>query len=173
MVHPSCLCTWHLNGEHGELHKHHTHFVKQRSIKRRYGQIEPLAMKRRHDALVEEMLSRGWKHNSPFEMPDLSYLSDYDREGKVDTTVSTALLSLRCMACNDRLQNFLTGKAQRRRLLESIRSDFTNLRSLVDQKDINTAEAGLMGAIRSGWYLGILSQDEANALYRRARQLAT
>jgi hypothetical protein len=173
MVSPECLCDLHLNGEHGEIHKHRGSFVNQHSIKGRYGQIEPLAMKRRHDALAKEMMYRGMNHHSPYEMPDISYLSKRDREGKVDTTVSVALLSLRCMACNERLNDFFRGKLQRRRLLESIRMDFGDLHRLVDPEDIKDTAVELMGAIRSGHQLGLLSPTESRALYRRAWSIAT
>jgi hypothetical protein len=76
MIDPKTLCRKHLIGEHGEIHKHKHIFEKHYSIDKRIelGQIEPLAMKQRHDTLAKEMLNRGYKHESPYIMPDLSYL---------------------------------------------------------------------------------------------------
>ena len=52
MVEPKLMCVQHLVGEHGEIHKHRHNFVKGHSIAGRKGQIEPLAMQRRHDELA-------------------------------------------------------------------------------------------------------------------------
>jgi len=74
MVDPKILCRNHLLGEHGEIHKHRHNFVKQHKMNGRIGQIEPLAMEDRHNELAEEMLRRGYNHQSPFAQPDTSYL---------------------------------------------------------------------------------------------------
>jgi len=103
MLDPRVLCRLHLLGEHGELHKHRSSFVKQRSIAGRRGQIEPLAMKSRHDDLAEEMLRRRYRHESPYELPDLSYLSELDRGMKVDLVESRADLMGRCSDCATRI----------------------------------------------------------------------
>jgi len=103
MIDPLILCDKHLLGEHGELHKHRPSFVKRHSIAGRYGQIEPLAMRSRHDALVREMLRRGMSHASPYEQPDLSYLPERDRTGTVDHGESLALLVERCDVCRERI----------------------------------------------------------------------
>lgn len=78
-VDPTLLCRNHLLGEHGEIHKHRHNFVKRHSIAGRISpivQIVPALMKSRHDALAAEMVRRGHNHNSPYELPDLSYLGD-------------------------------------------------------------------------------------------------
>jgi hypothetical protein len=100
MTGPATLCRVHLLGEHSELHKHQPSFVKGHSIEGRRGQIEPARMKQRHDELVEEMLRRGYKHNSPYEQPDLS---GYDLTGHVvDVAASDAELRRRCPECRER-----------------------------------------------------------------------
>ena len=107
MVPVACLCQKHLLGEHGEIHKHRHNFVKGHSIKGRLSpvvQIEPLAMKARHDALADEMLKRGYNHQSPYEQPDLSYLSKEQKEANVDVNVSIFDLSSRCENCRERLE---------------------------------------------------------------------
>jgi uncharacterized membrane protein YheB (UPF0754 family) len=72
----STLCRQHLLGEHGELHKFRHMFVEKRDMHTRMkrNQIFPMLMKQRHDELVEELLRRGYNHNSPYEQPDVAYL---------------------------------------------------------------------------------------------------
>lgn len=100
------LCRKHLIGEHGEIHKHRHNFVKQHSILGRIipvVQIEPKSMKSRHDELAEEMIRRGFNHNSPYEQPDLSYLPKEQRNAKVDLEVSKRDLMERCEECRRRI----------------------------------------------------------------------
>jgi len=106
MINPRLLCKNHLLGEHSEIHKHRHIFIKQHSTKGRDGQIEPLAMKKRHDELAEEMLRRGWKHNSPYEQPNLDHLSDYERNSRVDILVSVDDLKSRCSECRRKIKKF-------------------------------------------------------------------
>lgn len=85
------------------MHKHRHNFVKGHSIKGRFGQIEPASMSKRHDELVVEMESRGMKHKSPYEQPDLSAydLTDFT----VDVENSLADLHNRCPECAERIDN--------------------------------------------------------------------
>jgi len=105
MIDPKFLCQKHLIGEHGELHKHRHNFIKQHNIAGRYGQIEPKAMKQRHDELVKEMLRRGYNHQSPYKQPDISYLSTKDYNGKVNKKESLKELVSRCKYCRKRINN--------------------------------------------------------------------
>lgn len=100
MCDPKILCRKHLLGEHGEIHKHRHNFVKQHKMGGRVGQIEPEAMEIRHDELAKEMLSRGYKHESPFEQPETSYLP----EMKVDREIALDDLLNRCQDCRDRYE---------------------------------------------------------------------
>lgn len=104
MVNPEILCRQHLLGEHGEIHKHRHNFVKHHSIAKRIimGQIEPESMWTRHDELSQEMLNRGYNHNSPYEMPDLSYLSSRERYFIIDRKISLQALLDRCPNCKKR-----------------------------------------------------------------------
>ena len=61
-------------------------------------QIEPLSMETRHNELVEEMLKRGYKHNSPYTMPDVSYIGKLLNE-KINTDLSYEDLKNRCEDC--------------------------------------------------------------------------
>lgn len=102
MCNPKQLCKKHLLGEHGEIHKHRHNFVKKHNISGRVFpvvQIEPLSMKSRHDELADEMLARGYNHNSPYEQPDLSYLAPELLNAKVDIENSINDLKNRCSEC--------------------------------------------------------------------------
>lgn len=67
MVDPKLLCTKHLLGEHGEIHKHRHNFMKQHRITKRISpvvQIEPMQMEARHNELAAELIRRKYNHNS-------------------------------------------------------------------------------------------------------------
>ena len=101
-INPKLLCRQHLLGEHNEIHKHRHNFVKKHSIAKRISpivQIAPEQMKKRHDELVEEMIARGYNHNSPYEQPDLSHLKPEERFAQIDTNVSILDLALSCPEC--------------------------------------------------------------------------
>lgn len=107
-INPKLLCRKHLLGEHGEIHKHRHNFVKQHRIDKRISpvvQIEPENMKKRHDELASEMIRRNYNHNSPYEQPDLSYLSSNERYAQIDTNISIIDLVLRCDECKDRINS--------------------------------------------------------------------
>lgn len=101
MIDPKILCRKHLLGEHGEIHKHRHNFVKRHRMDGRKGQIEPEAMESRHDDLAKEMLRRGYKHQSPFEQPDTSYLP----EMRVNPEDALKDLITRCEECKERYEN--------------------------------------------------------------------
>lgn len=101
MIDPRLMCRNHLLGEHGELHKFLHNWRKRHRIDGRItgNAIEPLSYKARHDALAEEMVLRGFQHNSPLDQPDFSYLSDEQRLVRVDVSQSSELLYGRCTNC--------------------------------------------------------------------------
>ena len=102
-IDPKFLCQKHLIGEHGEIHKHRHNFVKKHKITKRITpivQIEPENMQNRHDELALEMLRRGYNHNSPYEQPDLSHLSNNERYAKIDINNSIKDLFDRCPECS-------------------------------------------------------------------------
>ena len=107
MINPKILCRKHLLGEHGEIHKHRHNFVKKHNMAKRVelGQIEVETMKLRHDALAEEMLRRGYNHQSPYEMPDISYLPLEIIKKRVDLKVALCDLITRCPDCKERYLN--------------------------------------------------------------------
>jgi hypothetical protein len=107
MLPPKFLCKNHLLGEHSEIHKHKHNFIKKHSVSGRIKPIvliEPSNMKLRHDELVIEMISRGYKHNSPYEQPDISYLPREELTAKVNTQYNILDLYLRCEKCRERMK---------------------------------------------------------------------
>lgn len=99
------LCRKHLLGEAGEIHKHRPSFVKRHKMDGRQGQIEPALMKIRHDELSAEMIRRGYKHNSPYELPDIS---GYEHL-KIDPAEISKLMD-RCPECRKNLEDFYNGR---------------------------------------------------------------
>jgi hypothetical protein len=67
-------------------------------------QIEPLAMKTRHDELAEEINRRTGGHRSPYVLPDLSYLPYDERTAKVDPVISRNELKKRCPKCSKQME---------------------------------------------------------------------
>jgi len=104
MCNPKTMCNQHLLGEHGELHKFMPTWVKQHSITGRIkgNQIEPMSYKQRHDKLAKEMVDRGFNHKSDIGYPDFSYLSDYEKNYKINKRKSLKELYQRCEACKIR-----------------------------------------------------------------------
>lgn len=117
MLPPRLLCRQHLLGEHAEIHKFRPSFEKRHDMTRRIEleQIEPRSMKRRHDVLVEEILRRGYNHDSPYELPDLSYI---DPE-LLDVSVSrlSALFDL-LARCDDCWERFVERRWREKRTLD-------------------------------------------------------
>ena len=106
-INPKLLCKKHLLGEHGEIHKHRHNFVKQHSIAKRIApvvQIAPEQMQKRHDELADEMVRRGYNHQSPYMQPDLSYLKSNERYAEIDTNISILDLVARCEDCAKNLK---------------------------------------------------------------------
>jgi hypothetical protein len=101
MIDTKLLCDKHLIGEHGELHKHIHNFVKKHNMATRIekGQIEVESMGTRHDELAQEMLDRGFRHQSSFQMPDISYIPESLRIRKVDINANLAELRSKCTKC--------------------------------------------------------------------------
>jgi hypothetical protein len=101
MVDPKLLCRKHLLGEHGELHKFLPSWKKKHRIDGRLSgnAMEPQSYNARHDALAQEMLARGYNHQSPLEQPDFSYLNSTQLEFRVDVSLAHQLLVRRCLDC--------------------------------------------------------------------------
>ena len=101
MVDPKILCKKHLLGEHGELHKF-KHTFEKKHKKTGYiinNCIEPQSMERRHEELALELKSRNYNHSSPYQMPDISYLPQNEREYQIDKDKALQDLLDRCEDC--------------------------------------------------------------------------
>jgi len=108
MINPKLLCRNHLLGEHNEIHKHRHNFVKHHRIDGRINPvvlIEPRSMETRHNELANEMIRRGYKHQSPYSQPDISYLPAHYQSAIVDREVSKKELKQRCPNCKQKNEN--------------------------------------------------------------------
>lgn len=110
MLNPQIMCRQHLIAEHLECSAMCLGILKRKCKIDgfiRSNAIEILSAKERHDELVEEMLRRGYNHNSPFiGIPD-DLLLYYSKEAKfrVNRKESLKLLLGRCENCR-KLYNF-------------------------------------------------------------------
>lgn len=116
MVDPFILCTRHLSGEHGEIHKHRHNFVKGHSMTGRIAEncCEPKSLRSRHDELETELNRRQQEDGrkvtcSPFEMPDISYLPEEERNYQIDVQKNLELLLERCDSCRERYETLKAG----------------------------------------------------------------
>lgn len=98
-VSPKKMCRQHLLGEHLEMHMLATTIKQGKSIIGyvHNGLVEPHNIKLRHDALVREMLMRGYQHKTPMEAFEV------ERQGYVDVEANEVLLQERCNACKQRM----------------------------------------------------------------------
>ena len=107
MVDPALLCRKHLLGEHNELHKFLPSFRKGYSVAGRFSPVVQIQFKKyleRHNDLVDEMLARGYKHNSPLEdIPDFNELYPVYFNQLVDIDKSYKDLCDRCSRCKRRI----------------------------------------------------------------------
>lgn len=99
-VDPKILCNKHLLGEHLEMHMFAGCIKKNISLK---GYCENKLvrtdlLRKRHDDLAEEMISRGMKHDSP--MPEINYSSL--KCGEINIKENLGELIRRCPDCRKR-----------------------------------------------------------------------
>ena len=107
MVDPKIMCRKHLLGEHVEHHMIVGSIIKQKSLDGyiRENCIEPLSIKSRHEELKNEMILRGYKHNSSLPEFNLNYLTNEVRNYKINKNKSLNDLISRCPECNKRFKN--------------------------------------------------------------------
>lgn len=110
---PGILCRRHLLGEHVEMHM----FLG--SIKKGIGMVgyirndlvEPALIINRHERLKNEMLIRGYCHNSPMEVDEhfllLDLLPSDILNHKIDREKALAQLLTRCDECRTNYRRFI------------------------------------------------------------------
>lgn len=111
-VAPHEMCRKHLLGEHVELHMLAGCIEKGKSIQGFLDKrlIDPPLMGMRHDAIVEEMKARGYRHATPLEWNN-DFLGHGLSEGQYYEAVdrNRADLAARCPECRERMKaNALT-----------------------------------------------------------------
>lgn len=100
MISPEFLCRQHLLGEHKEVHMLAGCLRRGKTLGRFLTDrlVDPASLTARHDALVAEMLRRGYRHESPLgDVPDAP-------ANPVDVAANLADLRRRCPACAARIQ---------------------------------------------------------------------
>ena len=97
MVNPKTMCRNHLLGEHVECHMFVGTIKRGKNIQGylNKGLLEIHSLQSRHEELVEEMLRRGYRHNSP-----LSFLKK-TKSGKINALENAGLLAARCKKCRE------------------------------------------------------------------------
>ena len=98
-VDPKLLCRQHLLGEHNENHSFVGTLNKKISIKGFIdkGLLEIHNLRKRHHELEIEMISRGYKHNSPLkEFEEITL-------GNVNSEENLKDLCKRCSSCRERI----------------------------------------------------------------------
>lgn len=108
MIPPAGMCRKHLLGEHVEMHMFVGSILKDISMKGYLanGLLQPADLRKRHDDLVAEMLSRGYNHKSPLADHEgrlFSALTLEEWNQKVDLVYNYQDLTKRCPDCHQRL----------------------------------------------------------------------
>ena len=100
-VKPEVMCRKHLLGEHVEMHMFLSALTSGKKLDGyiRSGFVEIHNIKRRHNELAQEMVRRGYRHNSPME--DIPFLA---MSGSVESKRSYEELRFRCAECERRIQ---------------------------------------------------------------------
>ena len=139
MIHPKFLCRQHLLGEHVELHKHLPTLRKGHNIKGRFYpivQIQLDSIKSRHDELANEIIRRGYNHQSPLnDIPDLKALYPLYYNVKVDINHSLTDLCDRCKHCKERIMKMAKRQPDNSDQLRKMTDEYNRL---VDESGIGS-----------------------------------
>lgn len=100
-LYPKMLCKKHLIGEHGEMHMFIGTIKKGKNIRGfiEDGLVEVQNIVKRHDLLAEEMVERGYNHNSPLPKGTEKLLW---KSGHLDLEANILDLFNRCPECKKR-----------------------------------------------------------------------
>lgn len=113
MVNPKFMCRKHLLGEHNEIGMFAGSLRKKIRIDGyiRNNLLEPTSLLQRHNQLADEMIQRGYNHNSPMYNIDydklISYLPYEHRIYIVNSDKSMLDLFHRCEECKKRFLEFM------------------------------------------------------------------
>jgi len=106
--HVNCkhLCNKHLLGEHVEHHMFRSIIARGMSTEGYIadGLLVPGTLQSRHDQVAKEMLDRGMKHTSPFELLEADRYLPIDRVAKFDVEANYKELARRCPDCRERIE---------------------------------------------------------------------
>ena len=100
-VNPELMCRKHLLGEHVEMHMFSAALNSGKKLDGyiNTGLLEVHNIKLRHDDLAQEMIKRGYRHDSPIADPP-----HLERAGFVNIEKSYEELQARCLECRKRIQ---------------------------------------------------------------------
>lgn len=106
MVEPKILCRKHLLGAHVELHMFLGTLRKKKKIDGylKNNCLEPRKIYQEHYDIVQEMLKRGYNHNTPITEEDcfcISYLTQEQQYWQIDKHASLYDLTQRCGICRN------------------------------------------------------------------------
>lgn len=100
MVDPEIMCREHLLGEHREIHMIVGYINKGHKIGKYKYLIQLSSLWSRHQDLMEEMVNRGYKHNSILLENDIDYNKVSDQDFYlIDSEKSLNVLLSRCSKC--------------------------------------------------------------------------
>lgn len=110
MVNPKIMCNQHLLGEHVELHMIISNIRLKKSLTGWINNncIEPLLIIIRHCNIADEMIRRGFTHQSPCDLriDELEYLPFNEINAQVNDIASFRELLHRCPKCRKRAKQF-------------------------------------------------------------------
>ena len=155
---PKILCRKHLLGEHVEIHMFVGHINKGKKVTKFLSNnlLEVESLESRHEELVKEMESRGYKHNSPFQ----GLLPHNIPNTKIDKKAALVELLRRCPECNHRLFIQLANQLPRMDWQQEIYNE-------MDEATFKTAES-----IKTNWdkVLAQPSADPRHVLIKESQE---
>lgn len=138
LCNPKILCRKHLLGEHVEIHMFVGHINKGKKVTKFLSNnlLEVESLESRHEELVKEMVSRGYKHNSPFQ----GLLPHNIPNTKIDKMSALTELVNRCPECQ---KNFHQRNVDRHNTWEFGRQ----LEKSITKMDWDTVNGGKYGHV--------------------------
>ena len=112
LVEPMFMCRKHLLGEHLEMHMFLGSLKKKKKLDGFFKNnlFEPRILFQRHQDLSEEMIRRGYNHNSPMTEKDcfaISHLPEHYQNWKIEREKALDDLIGRCEECRKNINKYL------------------------------------------------------------------